>query len=257
MTTLDIGRARADDHARARRRSKLIKSLRRFDMVLLHRLRVRRPRHARHGRVERRRRGSSGSSCSAVVFVLPYALLMAEVGLDVHRGGRPVRVDEARLGPLRRRHRRDPLLGHEPALGRRLARVHRDRRLGRERVRASARDVGRLRLQARSSSGSRSASRSSRCATASGSRTSARSCASSRSGFFSITVVVYGIKHGFHGFSASATLTPTTAVFFGARAGAALQLRRLRAPERRRRGDGEPEPRRADLGASQRRRSAC
>ena len=57
--------------------------------------------------------------------------------LELHRGGRAVRVDEARLGPLRRRHRRDPLLGHEPALGRRLARVHRDRGLGRERVRAS------------------------------------------------------------------------------------------------------------------------
>src|SRR5207253_7123985 len=33
-------------------------------------------------------------------------------------------------------------------------------------------------------------------------------------GFFSITVVVYGVEHGFHGFSGG-DLSPTRAVFFG------------------------------------------
>ena len=34
----------------------------------------------------------------AVMFVLPYALLMAEFGSALHPGGRPIRVDEARRG---------------------------------------------------------------------------------------------------------------------------------------------------------------
>ena len=56
-------------------------------------------------------------------------------------------------------------------------------------------------------------------------------------GFFSITVIIYGIKHGFAGFSAARPVADAGGVP-RARAGAALQLRRLRAAERRRGGDG-------------------
>ena len=181
---------------------------------LLHGLRVRRPRHARNGRLERAAGLRLARRRSPLVFVLPVRAADGRGRVDVHRGGRALRVDEARLGPLRRRHRRDPLLGHEPALGRRLARLHRGRRLGRERVRDRAAGRGATTSSSCSSSGSRSASRSRRCATASGSRTSARSCASARSASSRSRVVVYGAEHGFHGFSAH-DASPTTAVFIG------------------------------------------
>ena len=73
---------------------------------------------------------------------------MSEIGSRVHAGGRPVRVDEAGVRPTARRHRRDPLLGDEPALGRRLARVHRDRRVERQHLQDRHGDAGRLHLQA-------------------------------------------------------------------------------------------------------------
>ena len=150
----------------------------------------------------------------ALVFVLPYALADGRGRLELLRGGRAVRVDEARLGPLRRRDRRDPLLGHEPALGRRLARVHRGRGLAARTSPASGTGPG---------------------------ATTSSSCsfiwisigvaiASLRYGkwipnlgaflrfftlgLFSITVVVYGAEHGFHGFSAH-DASPTPAVFIG------------------------------------------
>ena len=71
-------------------------------------------------------------------------------------------------------------------------------------------------------------------------------------GFFTLTVVIYAIEHGVDGFPVG-DLSPTMAVFLGARPGAALQLRRLRAPERRRRGDDQPAAGRSDLDWSERR----
>jgi len=66
----------------------------------------------------------------AVLFVLPYALVMAELGQWVHPGRRAVRVDEAVVGPVLGGHRCGPLLGHEPPLGWRVAGVHLDCGLG-------------------------------------------------------------------------------------------------------------------------------
>ena len=56
------------------------------------------------------------------------------------------------------------------------------------------------------------------------------------------------IKHGVARLLRLSDLSPTRAVFLGARAGAALQLRRLRAAERRGRGDGRT--RRSDVPIS-------
>ena len=84
----------------------------------------------------------------AVVFVAPYMLVMAEVGERVHEEGGPYEWVEARVRAPARRHRRGSLLGHEPALGRRLARVHRDRLMARERLRHRSRHLRRLPLQA-------------------------------------------------------------------------------------------------------------
>ena len=74
-------------------------------------------------------------------------------------------------------------------------------------------------------------------------------------GFFSITVIAYGIKHGFAGFQTSHLAHARR--LLRPRAGTALQLRRLRAPERRGRGDGEPAEGRPDVRAAQRRLPAC
>ena len=194
----------------------------------------------------------------AVAFVLPYALVMAEVGSTFTAGRRPVRVDEAGVRPLPRRHRRGLLLGDEPALGRRLARVHRDATpgvracLARHRPRLGRR----LRLQAplhlvldrrrdrrarRRASGSPppAASRASSCSASSRSRRSSTpprtACRASRPAT---------CRRRSPSSSRSSPLP-------------AVQLRRLRAPERRGRGDGQPSPRRPGLGPPQRHRSAC
>ena len=96
MTTIEVPVEHTTQLALAEK-SKLKKSLRRFDMVFftvcafvgLDTLGV--------GRLERRRRASRGSSCSRCSSSRPTRSLMAEVGSLVHRGRRPVRVDEARL----------------------------------------------------------------------------------------------------------------------------------------------------------------
>src|SRR4029434_11047155 len=92
-------------------------------------------------------RGSRGSCCWPIVFVLPYALLMAEVGRAFTPGGRALRVDEARLRPSAGRHRRGPLLGHQPAVGGRVAGLHRHRGVEREPVQHRLRLRRRLHLQ--------------------------------------------------------------------------------------------------------------
>ena len=70
-------------------------------------------------------------------------------------------------------------------------------------------------------------------------------------GFFSLTVIVYAIKHGVHGYGARRLLAHGRDLH---RPGAAadLRVRRLRAPERRGRGDGGPAARRAPLGGQER-----
>ena len=75
-------------------------------------------------------------------------------------------------------------------------------------------------------------------------------------GFFSLTVIIYGIKHGFAGFQTS-QLTPDRRDLLRARAGAPLQLRRLRAAERRGRGDGEPAEGRAAVRSCAAASPAC
>ena len=75
-------------------------------------------------------------------------------------------------------------------------------------------------------------------------------------GFFSFTLIVYAVRARRAGFPVSTTLADALGLP-GARAGAALQLRRLRAAERGRRGDGEPREGRADLGACAAASSAC
>ena len=70
-------------------------------------------------------------------------------GLGVHAGGRAVRVGEALVRALPGWDRGDPLLGDEPALGRRLARVHRDERVELEHLVDRQRHGRRLRVQAR------------------------------------------------------------------------------------------------------------
>ncbi len=60
-----------------------------------------------------------------LVFFIPYAFLTAELGCGVHRGGRPVHLDEARARPPDQRRERDHLLDLEPDLARRHAHDHR------------------------------------------------------------------------------------------------------------------------------------
>ncbi len=118
------------------------------------------------------------------------------------------------MGTPRRRDRRGPLLGHEPALGRRLARVHLHRRLADERLRRSATarfgdylfkivfiwiSIGVAIASLRYGKWIPNLGAFLRFGTL---------------GFFSITVVVYGAKHGFHGFSGH-DASPTKAVFIG------------------------------------------
>ena len=71
-------------------------------------------------------------------------------------------------------------------------------------------------------------------------------------GFFSLTVIIYGVKHGFAGFAAG-DAQPDARGLLRPRAAPALQLRRLRAAERGRGGDGEPAEGRAVVRAAQRR----
>ena len=68
-------------------------------------------------------------------------------------------------------------------------------------------------------------------------------------GFFTITLVVYAIENGVEGFAVG-DMKPTLPVFLALDPADPLQLRRLRAAERRRRGDGQPTAGRAGLGAA-------
>ena len=122
-------------------------------------------------------------------------------------------MGEARVRPPARRHRGDPLLGHEPALGRRLARVHRARLLERERLRLGNGalgdyvfklvfiwiSIGVAIISLRYGKWIPNAGAILRDVVL---------------GFFSITVIIYGIKHGFAGFQFT-HVSPTRAVFFG------------------------------------------
>ena len=194
-------------------KGKLVKSLRRFDMVLftvcafvgldtLGTVASERPAGIRLAR-----------RCSALLFVFPYALLMAEAGSTFTEEGGPYEWMKLAWGRF---------VGGIGAVfywvtnplwvGGSLAFISTDA------WRTNVSDIGHGTLgdysSSSRSSGSRSASRSRRCGTASGSRTSARSCASSRSGSSRSPSSSYGIEHGFHGFSAH-DARRRSAVFIG------------------------------------------
>ena len=160
MTT--TSRTRAHDRPRSEREDEVDQVAAPVRHGVLHRVRVRRARHARDSRIERAagihlaRRARPSCSSFPTCCSWPRSV-------DVHRGGRAVRVDEARLGPAGRRDRRGALLGHEPAVGRRVARVHLDGCMASEGLRDRHGTSGTM-SSSSSSSGSRSASRSSRCA---------------------------------------------------------------------------------------------
>ena len=147
-------------------------------------------------------------------------------------------MDEDGVRPAARRDRRDPLLGHEPALGRRLARVHRDRRVERERLQDRDGHRGRLSLQA-----AVHLDLDRRCDRLAAAwqvdselrrhpaRGRARILLADRD-----HLRVQARRRWLLGLGDE----PEPRDLLRARAAAALQLRRLRAPERRRRGDGEP-----------------
>ena len=188
-------------------KKKLQKSLRRFDMLFFTVC-------ALVGLDTLGQVSSWGAQTFTWLVVLAVALCAAlrprhgRAGQRVHPGGRPVRVDEAVLGPVLGRHRRRPLLGHEPAVGRRVAGVHLRPRLG---AATSPRSVP-----------ARSATTSSR-SSSSGSRIGV-AIVSLRRGkwipnvgamirlavlaFFSLTVVIYAIKHGVHGYSCPTSSKP-------------------------------------------------
>ena len=105
----------------------------------LHRLRVRRARHAGHGGVQRRA-GFTWLILLAVLFVLPYALLMAEVGSAFTQEGGPT-MGKLAFGPCRA-HLGRPLLGHQPDLGGGSLPLSRPRRGTRNVFSASARGGG-------------------------------------------------------------------------------------------------------------------
>ena len=138
----------------------------------------------------------------AVAFLLPYALVMAELGTTFTQEGGPYEWMKMAGAGSPGRSGLGALLGHEPALGRRLARVPRHRRLEREHPR------GRL--------GTRSATSPSRCVfiwiSISVAIVSLRRgkwipnvgalVRVGVLGFFSVTVLIYAIEHGVHGYAA-------------------------------------------------------
>jgi Amino acid permease len=135
------------------------------------------PRHARNGGVQRRP-GFTWLILLAIVFVLPYALLMAEVGSAFTQEGGPYEWTKLAFGRLQGAIAAVPYwvtnplwVGGSPAF------------IATEAWSENLFNIGSVRPATASSrgcsSGSRSASRSSRCAAESGSRTSAQSCASS------------------------------------------------------------------------------
>ena len=149
-----------------------------------------------------------------------------------------------------RRHRSHPLLGHESAVGRRLARVHRDRRLAREHLLDRDGHARRLRLQAlvhldldRRSDRVAAVWQVDSELRRDSARRGARLLLADRD-HLRDQVRRCGLL----------CLEPEPDPGRLLRLGAdpALQLRRLRAAERRCRGDGEPAERRAALGLAER-----
>ena len=220
--------------------------------AVLHGLRVRRARHARPRRLERRR----GLHLARPAGRPLRRALRARARRDrklVHRGRRPLRVGEARLG-------RFPPASWRSSTGSRTrsgwaarsrsspARRGRRRRC-RDSINISARSA--TTPSSSSSSGSRLASRSSRC------RRQVdpdgwRFRADLRDGLLH--------PHGRHlrdrarrrGLPRRRPLADDGGLH-RPRPGTALQLRRLRAPKRRRRGDDQPAAGRSDLDRTERR----
>ena len=219
-------------------KAKLIKSLRRFDMLFFTVC-------ALVGLDTLGQVSSFGAAdfiwlvVLAVLFVFPYALAHGRARRGFTQEGGPYEWMKLAWGRLLRRHRRGALLGHEPALGRRLARLHRDRRVEREHLQDRHRtfgdyvfklifiwiSIGVAIVSLRYGKWIPNVGAILRVGVL---------------GFFSVTVLIYGIEHGVARLSGRRASARRWVDLPRARAAAALQLRRLRAPERRRRGDAEP-----------------
>ena len=198
------------------------------------------------------RRRSRGSSSSRVLFVFPYALVMAELGSAFTQEGGPYEWMKMAWGRL-------------PAgLGAVLYWVTNPLWVGgslcfiatggveRQPAHDRHRHGRRLRRSRSSSSGSRSASRSSSLRHGKWIPNVGAIIRVGVLAFFSITVLIYGIEHGVHGYARGRLQPELAGRVPRPRAAAALQLRRLRAPERGRRGDAEPAARRAGDRAAER-----
>ena len=146
----------------------------------------------------------------AVVLLRPVRPADRRAGRGVHRRGRLLRLDQARLGPLRGRGQLRPVLAVEPGLDGRPAVHHR-------RSRRSTRSSATSATSASTSSRSRS----------SGSASGRRSCPSAigkwiptlgawarhrAAGFFTFSVILYAFKHGAARAGASAVLAVLHAV---------------------------------------------
>ena len=218
----------------------------------LHRLRPGRARHAGHGRVERRAGLHLADRARRAVRPARTRCSCARSGSAFTPGGRPVRMGEDGVRPPPGAPSRRSSTGSRTRSGSAARSPSSRPRRGTTTSSASAPAApSATTSSSSSSSGSRSGSRSSRSSAASGSPTSARSCASWCSASSRSRSIVYAIDHGVHGFPVS-DLSPTMAVFFALVPLRALQLRGLRAAERRRGGDGRPAARRAARRGPQR-----
>ena len=178
MATMDL--ALSTRRGGARREGEAPEALRPLRHVLLPRLHAGRAGHDRHGG-EQRRAGLHVADLPRPGVLHPVRAAHLRARVDLHRGGRPVHLDEARARPVRQRGERAHLLGREPDLARRHALHHRRRDLRGVLHRPRQLEVH---LRPRCSSGSPSGRRSSRSASASGCRRSAPGAGWSCSRFF-------------------------------------------------------------------------
>ena len=213
-------------------------------------MRVRRSGHAGHGRLQWR----AGVHLADRPGHRVRAALRAAHGggrQRVHAGGRPVRVVQDGLRAPAGRHRGGPLLGHQPAVGRRLAGLHRHRGVERQHLQDPLRLGGRLPLQVPLHLAvDRRGHRLAEARQVDPERR--RAHAHRRPGLLHPDddhLRLLARRERLPGRRPQADRRDLPRP----RPAAALQLRRLRAAERRRRGDERPAEGRAPLGPAQRR----
>ena len=148
----------------------------------------------------------------AVFFVLPVCARHGRAGERVHPGGRPVRVDEALPGAASGPASARSCTGSRTRSGSAAPSPSSRRPLERQHLADRQRDGRRLHVQARSSSGSRSGSRSSRSQRGKWIPNVGAIVRVGVLAFFSLTVLIYAIEHGVHGY-AFGEFGPSTAVF--------------------------------------------